>query len=141
VHGEPESTSAADVEQVEVVTYDPFAERRAMAVKLGEVIYLVFGLIDAVIALRFALRALGANPNVPFAQLVDTLSAPFMAPFARLFNPLEIQTGVLELDAIVAVLVYALLGWALARLIRLILSDPRWARRSVTTAVDTRVVH
>jgi len=40
---------------------DPYAGRRATSMKLSRAIYLIFGLIEALLAIRFVLKALGAN--------------------------------------------------------------------------------
>lgn len=129
---------AAHVDQVEAVAYDPYAERRNIAEKLVQAIWLVFGLIEALILIRFTLRALGANPAAPFAQLIYGITAPFVAPFVGLFPTPQADGYVLEPHALVALVVYALLAWLLARIVWLVVGDTRSTVASKTREVRTR---
>jgi hypothetical protein len=137
------TSGSADVamDRTEVVAYDPFASRRWWTYKVIQLIYLVFGLIDALIAIRFILKALGANPEAGFARLVYGLTALFMAPFAGLLASVPSDLGVIELDAIVALMAYTLLAWLLAKLVWLLFGEPRRAMRTVASTVDTHVRH
>src|SRR3981081_3877769 len=47
--------------------------------------YVIFGIVETLIAIRVILGALGASPGAGFAQLIYSLSAPLGAPFAGLF--------------------------------------------------------
>src|SRR5947207_15106412 len=59
----------ASVDSTAATAYDPYAGRRQAASRLVQAIYLIFGIIEALIAIRIVLRALGANPQAGFAQL------------------------------------------------------------------------
>src|ERR671933_974512 len=104
---------ATAVDRTAATAYDPYAGRRHAAYRLVQAIYLVFGIVEALIAIRFVLRALGANPDAGFAQLVYGLTAPLVAPFVGLFGSPQAGGSVLELQSIVALVVYALLAWGL----------------------------
>lgn len=130
---------SAQAEHVDAVVTDPFARRRALADKVVEAIYLLFGVVNALIVLRVVLRALGANPANPFADFVYGTSAPFLTPFVGPFPPTQLGTGILEWHAIVAVIVYSLVAWLLAKLAWLLLWEPRSAVRSHATSVDTEL--
>ena len=77
---------AVESEHVDVVATDPYAHRRNAAYKARQAIYFIFGIIEGLIAIRFILRALGANPNAGFADFIYTVTAPFLAPFVGLFS-------------------------------------------------------
>ena len=62
-----------------------------------------------------------------------------LAPFVGLFGTPQYNGSVLELHSIVAIIVYALLAWALAKLVSLLLGDTRTAVRTHSTRVDTDV--
>lgn len=47
----------------------------------SRIIWLVLGIIMGLLALRFLLRLLAANPNNGFADFIYSLSHPFAAPF------------------------------------------------------------
>jgi hypothetical protein len=133
----PESRPAVEVEHADAIITDPFARRRALTDKLVEAIYLLFGVVNALIGMRVILRALGANPESPFAAFVYWVSAPFLTPFVGLFPPTPLDGGVLEWHAIVALIVYALVAWILARLVWLLLGETRYALRARTSSIDT----
>jgi len=125
-----------NVERVESVTTDPYATRRGTGLKARQAIYLIFGIIEGLIAIRFVLRLLGANPEVSFAALIYDITAPLLAPFFGLFGTPQYNGSVLEIHAIVAIIVYALLAWALAKLAWLLLGETRRGVRSQSNRVD-----
>ena len=83
-------------------------------------IWLIAGIIMGLLALRFLLRLLGANPNNGFADFIYTISNPFAAPFFGLFNyDADLGAGRFEFETLIAILMYALLAWVLAKLVTL----------------------
>ena len=69
-------------EQVDLVATDPYDHRRNAAYKARQAIYFIFGIVEGLIAIRFILRALGANPDAGFAA-----SASAGAPTATSARP------------------------------------------------------
>jgi YggT family protein len=130
---------AADVDRVESVAYDPFASKRMVAYRTTQLIYWVFGLIEGLIAIRFVLKALGANPSAGFAEFIYGITAPLVAPFAGLFGNPAAQGSVLEVHSIVALIVYALLAWLLGKLAWIVVGDTRSAVTTRSTSVDSRL--
>ncbi len=126
-------------EHVETVATDPYASRRGTASKARQAIYLIFGIIGGLIAIRFVLRLLGANPEAGFATFVYGVTAPLLAPFVGLFGTPQVNGSVLELHAIVAIIVYALLAWVLAKLAWLLLGETRSGVRTSASRVDTEL--
>jgi len=99
--------------------------RRAM-----ELIYLVFGVIDGLLLIRLVLKLLGANTTAGFTQWVYGVTNVLLAPFHNLLPTIGNEQSQLEMSVVVAILVYALIGWALARLMEIIFSrDITVARR------------
>jgi hypothetical protein len=88
--------------------------RRAM-----ELTYLVFGIIEGLLLIRLVLKLLGANPLAGFSKFIYGLTDVFMAPFRNLLPTVGSSSSgaVLETSVVIAVIVYALIGWVLARLI------------------------
>jgi hypothetical protein len=114
------------VEPVEPVRYaEPVAPvedvGRAWSVyRASQIVYLVLGVLESLIAIRLVLRLLGANPEAGFTSLIYGVTAPFVAPFTGVFpNPAGFGS-VLELSSVLALVVYPLLAWAIVRLIHLI---------------------
>ena len=138
---EVRSTAAprADMDRVEAVAYDPFESRRLAGYRATQLIYWIFGLIEGLIAIRFVLRALGANPSAGFAQFIYGITGPLVAPFFGLFGNPATQGSVLELNSIVALIVYALLGWLLAKLVWILVGETRSAIKTHSTQIDSRI--
>jgi uncharacterized protein YggT (Ycf19 family) len=129
----------AEVDHVETVAYDPFEGRRLAGYRLTQLIYWVFGLIEALIAIRLILKALGANPAAGFAQFIYGVTTPLVAPFLGLFGNPAYGASVLELSSIVALIVYALVAWLLTRLVWILVGERRSAIRTRSTQMDSRV--
>lgn len=84
------------------------------------IIYYLTGALGILLLLRIILSLFGANPENQFAQVIYNLSAPFVAPFANLFSTPRLGASQLDVNALVALLVYALLAWLVARLVWII---------------------
>jgi uncharacterized protein YggT (Ycf19 family) len=105
------SDAAASAASAEVVsTVSP--GRRAV-----EVTYLVFGIIEGLLAIRLVLKLLGANPLAGFTNFIYGVTDLFMAPFRNLLPAVVSGSSVLETSGVIAIIVYALIGWVLARLV------------------------
>lgn len=80
-------------------------------------IYLIGGILLSLLALRVIFALLGANPDNGIADFVYSITYPFVAPFFGLFG-YDVQYGVsrLEIETIVAMLVYGLIIWGLAQI-------------------------
>ena len=128
---------AVAAERVETVATDPYAPRRDAAYRVRQAIYLLFGIIEGLIAIRFVLRLLGANPDAGFAAFVYGVTAPLLAPFVGLFGTPQYNGSVLELHSIVAIVAYALLAWVLAKLVWLLLGETRSGVSTTTSRVET----
>lgn len=83
----------------------------------SRIIWFITGVILTLLAFRFVLALLAANPSNGFANFIYTTSHPFVAPFFTLFN-YNLQYGVsrFEIYTLVAMAVYAIIGALLARL-------------------------
>lgn len=108
-------TTPAEVLQEE----RPVTPRDEHRINVAErIVWLIFGIIIGILALRFLLRLLGADPNNSFADLIYSLSEPFASPFFGLFNySANLITGRFEFETLVAILVYALIGWVIAKIV------------------------
>lgn len=85
------------------------------------IIWLIAGAILTLLAFRFLLSLLGANPENGFANLIYSLSYPFVAPFFGLFSYDDTFTGVgrFELYTLIAMAVYTVLAWAISKVVTL----------------------
>src|SRR5205823_2832689 len=110
---------------------------RLTAARGMQLVYLIFGLIEALIAIRFVLKALGASTEASFARFIYGVTAPLVAPFIGLFGNPASQGSVLEVHSIVALIVYALLAWLIGRLTWILIGESRSAVK--TRSTDTRL--
>jgi uncharacterized membrane protein len=134
---QPAATVATDRTQTSVT--DPYAGRRATAIKITRAIYLIFGVIEALLVIRFVLKALGANAEASFAQLVYGVTGPLVAPFLGLFGTPQAASGaVLEVHTLIALVIYALVAWLLVRGAWLAFGEARSASVARTDTVQTR---
>ena len=85
-----------------------------------QLVYLIFGVIDGLLAIRLILKLLGANPTAGFSNWLYNVTALFLAPFKNILPTYGSQQSQLEMSVVLAILVYALLGWALGRLVVII---------------------
>ncbi len=83
-------------------------------------VYLVFGVIDGLLLIRLVLKLLGANPTAGFANFIYNVTAFFLAPFRNILPTIGTEQSQLEMSVVLAILVYALVGWAIARLVAII---------------------
>jgi hypothetical protein len=119
-------------------------EQRVFTFKLTQLVWLLFGLLEALIALRVFLKLIAANPANPFASLVYNLSALFLWPFFGLTGTPAANGMVLEIPSIIAMVVYAIAAWAIAYVVWLVLYRPRETviveETNVTTPTTTTTI-
>jgi YggT family protein len=110
-------TGHAGVEHRERSLRDTGAEQRLNRLRVAQIIWLFFGIVEGLIGLRVLLKLIGANPANDFANFVYNAAALFLAPFFGLIGSPSAGDMVLEIPSLVAMLVYALLGWMILRVI------------------------
>ncbi len=85
---------------------------------VGRIIYYVVGFITILLLLRIVLLLLAANQGNGFVDFIYAVSGLFAMPFYGIFNYTPAYgSSVLELSSIVAILIYALVGWGLVKLL------------------------
>lgn len=104
---------------------EPERERRIFTFKATQLIWLLFGILEVLIGLRILLKLIAANPGSPITALIYKFTDFFLAPFAGLTATPSAGGMVLEISSFFAMIIYALIGWALERLIWLIFYRPR----------------
>jgi hypothetical protein len=81
------------------------------------VVWYLTGAIIIILLMRLVLQLLGANDSAGFVSFVYGLSGMFAAPFFGIFS-YEPSYGksYLEVSTIVAIIVYYIVGWGIAKL-------------------------
>ncbi len=128
-----------EAEEHYTVATDPYDERRDAAWRVGQFVYLFFGVVIALIAIRFVLLLLGAEPDAGFVSLVYSVTNPLVAPFEGIFGSPEVDTGYFDPASLVAIVVYALVAWVIAKLLWILLGDTRTGVSTHTRSVDTEI--
>lgn len=99
------------------------AEQRAVAhhdygvARVSQIIYLILGIVESLLIIRFVLKLLAANPDAAFTNAIYGLTDPIVTPFNGVFATPQTHSVVLDLAAVLAMIVYALVGWGLAKLV------------------------
>ncbi|KPV52611.1 hypothetical protein SE17_14465 [Kouleothrix aurantiaca] len=95
--------------------------------RIKQIVYFVVGVINVLLALRFVFLALGASEASSFIRLVYGLSQPFVMPFLGIFGEPTLGASVFEWASLIAIAIYMLLAYGIARVIELAYS-PRVTR-------------
>jgi len=101
----------------EHVVEDVNLEYRETVYKIVQIVWLLFGGLEALISIRVILMLIGANPGNWFTAFVYQLTQLFLWPFQNLIANPSFQNMTLEVTSIIAIIVYALLAWVITRLI------------------------
>jgi hypothetical protein len=111
---------------------EPGLEQRIFTFKATYLIWLALVMLEALIALRIGLKLIGANADSGFASFIYGFSNIFVFPFAGLTGTPAAGGMVLEISSMIAMVVYALVFWAIERLVWVIFYRPRQAAVAVT---------
>jgi hypothetical protein len=88
--------------------------------RAAAVVGFIVGLVDVLIAARFLGKLLGASSSSAFVHFIYQVSAVMVAPFTGIFGDTGNKTNTFETASLVAIVVYAVIGWGLVVLIRIV---------------------
>jgi uncharacterized protein with PQ loop repeat len=131
-------TEDSTTEHRERVVTDAVQDRRNVAYTATQLIWLLFGILIGMIGLRILLMLIGANPANPFANFVYGFTDIFLWPFVGLTGTPGANGMVLDVPAIIAIFVYALLAWVIVKIVRLIIYRPASSSKVETYRRDRR---
>lgn len=84
------------------------------------VVYYLTGLLEILLVFRFVFKLLGANPSSGFVSFIYSLTGVFLAPFSGIFHTTASKgsetVSVFDPAILVALVVYGLVGWGIAKL-------------------------
>lgn len=98
---------------------------RVATFKFTQLIWLFLGILEAALALRFLFKLIGVNEANTFASFLYGLTNLFVAPFASLTGAPSTAGMTFEFSTLIAMIIYALIGWALERLVYVLFYRPR----------------
>ena len=111
--------------EVKSVQQEPEREQRIFSFKITQLIWLALGILEGLIALRIGLKLIGANPESPIVSLIYGFTYLFLFPFEGMTATPAAGSMVLELSSLFAMVIYALIAWAVERVIWSLLYRPR----------------
>lgn len=113
-----ETTDADGNVQRTKIVRDDVADSNHKQNVAQRVIWFIAGVILVLLAFRFLLSLLGANPGNGFADFVYNTSEPLVSPFFNLFS-YDFDNGAsrFELFTLVAMAVYSVVAWGLSKLV------------------------
>lgn len=81
-----------------------------------QIVWYALGLLEALLAFRFVLKLLGANPGAGFTNAIYSSTYIFAEPFLNVFRITRIQGSVMEWTTLLAMFVYFLAATAVVQL-------------------------
>jgi predicted ferric reductase len=81
-----------------------------------QVVWYSLYIIEGLLAIRFLLKLLSANPEATFTTLMYTLSSIFVWPFVAVFSNSVLASSIFEWTTLLAMVVYWLLATAIIKL-------------------------
>jgi len=109
----------------EQVVRDVAAERRLGLFQVNRILWSLLAFLEILLAFRFVLRMIGANPDSGFAVLMYGITGVFVAPFNGLIGTPTSGGSALEVTTLIAMVVYALIFWGLAYVLKMVVDRPR----------------
>jgi len=118
-------TTENRVSEVRTTQNEPEREQRIFTFKATQLVWLLFGILEAMIALRIGLKLIAANPGSPIVALIYGFTNLFLFPFAGMTATPSAGGMVLELSSFFAMAIYALIAWAAERMVWVLFYRPR----------------
>src|SRR5256885_6202287 len=81
--------------------------------RAAAVVGFIVGVVDILIAARFLGKLLGASAQSAFVSFIYTVSGPLVAPFQGVFGNGGSRANSFETADLLAIVVYAVIGWGL----------------------------
>lgn len=82
-------------------------------------VWYIVGIINILLLLRIIFHLFGAR-SAGFTDFLYAITGPFVAPFRGIFASPSIEGSYFDTASLVAIVIYALLGWLVVGLINLI---------------------
>lgn len=105
-----------------IVTESPqkVYETKKVIFRTYQIVWYILGVVEILLAFRFILKLLGANPFSGFTNFIYAVSDPFALPFAGILR-ISVSSGmVLEWSTLIAMIVYGIVAYGIVALLQLI---------------------
>lgn len=81
-----------------------------------QIVYYILGVLEVLLAFRFVLKLLGANPSAGFSSFIYKLTYVFATPFLNVFRGTQVSGNIFEWTTLLAMLVYWIVAIGLINL-------------------------
>jgi hypothetical protein len=81
-----------------------------------QVVWYILGILEALLAFRFVLKLLGANPYAGFTSFIYGITYIFAEPFVNVFRLSAVAGSIFEWTTLLAMIVYWLIALAIIKL-------------------------
>jgi len=81
-----------------------------------QIVWYVLGILEVLLAFRFILKLLAANPGAGFSSFIYKLTYIFVAPFLSVFRISQVEGNIFEWTTLLAMLVYWLIAFGIIKL-------------------------
>jgi uncharacterized protein YggT (Ycf19 family) len=105
------------------VQQDTIQQREGIE-KVAQLVWYAFGLINVVLALRIFFLLFNAQSS-GFTGFLYNITAPFVMPFAGIFPAPGQGATYFDTAALVAIIIYSLVGWGIVTLIRIVSNNQK----------------
>jgi hypothetical protein len=129
------------VSEVRTSHSEPEREQRILTFKATQLVWLLFGVLEVLIALRIGLKMIGANPDSPIVALIYGFTYLFLFPFEGMTGTPAAGGMVLELSSLFAMVIYGLIAWAIERTVWVLFYRPRGGPVVGVTETSTSEQH
>lgn len=123
------------VEKRRIVESGP-SGRTIFVSRSTRLLWFMVSVVEVLIAFRFILLAIGANPGSAFVNFIYSTTALLVAPFQFITGNATYTSGVIEVASIFALFVYPIVVWGIIQLIWIIFSDSRRRQQETTVHYD-----
>jgi uncharacterized protein YggT (Ycf19 family) len=82
-----------------------------------QIVWYLLSFLEVLLAFRFVLKFMGANPEAGFTNFIYAITWPFTTPFLAVFSRTTVQGSIFEWTTLLAMLVYWLIAIAIIKLL------------------------
>ncbi len=82
-----------------------------------QIVWYILGLVEILLAFRFVLKLLAANPYAGFTSFIYSVTYIFSAPFLTVFHMTQVAGSIFEWTTLLAMFVYLIVAYGIIKLL------------------------
>ncbi len=90
--------------------------------RIAAVVWTITGFVEIVVGLRVLFKFLGANEGNGFVNFIYNVSGVFVNPFQGMVDNVTSGSSILEVNSLIAMLLFVLIAWGVMKLVWLLLT-------------------